>query len=70
MEEKSIWRQKSGRASNNTCPLGMQSGWATANTANRLRQQCMQISLSGIVIVKTVIHGYKVITTTVYDFNY
>ena len=33
MEEKSIWRQKSGRANNNACPLGTKSGQVTARPA-------------------------------------
>jgi len=33
MEEKSIWRQKSGRANNSACPLGTKNGQAIARPA-------------------------------------
>ena len=35
MEEKSIWRQKSGRASNNVYPLDTKKWAATARSAQR-----------------------------------
>jgi len=44
MEEKSIWMQKSGRTSNNACPLGTKSG-PIASAANVAGSQEFEFEL-------------------------
>jgi len=43
MEEKSVLKQKSGRASNTACPLGTKSGWTATPAQYVLLQMCTKM---------------------------
>ena len=63
--KKSVWRQKSGRASNNTCPLGTKSGRQLPALPNQLRHECIFaniLSRSESTFISTIIAGHYFIS--------